>query len=198
MSFPLLRQATIPQSLAAARRIASRCRCYSAVAAAHAQSRQEPESHDATPVAGPSSRQQDVATANNTKNQPALTGLNDEKEDPEPYSRVQSYLASINASGAEPTLEDLEQCRPSKQPQPHSPRYVQAYTELIATLCRSFTKEQLRKFLVQTLGTSRHCATNRKKAEYAESILEKLWGWPTLKELEKAKRDRTEVLTKGV
>ncbi|KAI0331950.1 hypothetical protein GY45DRAFT_1299916 [Cubamyces sp. BRFM 1775] len=196
MSFPLLRQATIPQSLAAARRIASRCRCYSAVAAAHAQSRQEPESHDATPVAGPSSRQQDAVTANNTKSQPALTGLNDEKEDPEPFSRVQSYLASINASGAEPTLEDLEQCRPSKQPQPHSPRYVQAYTELIATLCRSFTKEQLRKFLVQTLGTSRHCATNRKKAEYAESILEKLWGWPTLKELEKAKRDRTEVLTK--
>ncbi|KAI0660400.1 hypothetical protein C8Q70DRAFT_975197 [Cubamyces menziesii] len=196
MSLPLLRQATIPQSLAAARRVALRCRCYSVAAVAHAQSRQEPESHDATPVAGPSSRQQDVATASDTKSQPALTGLNEDKEDVEPFSRVQSYLASINASGAEPTLEDLERCRPSKMPPPHSPRYVQAYTELIGTLCRSFTKEQLRKFLVQTLGTSRHCATSRKKAEYAESILEKLWSWPTLRELEKAKRDRTEVLTK--
>ena len=83
MSLPLLRQATIPQSLAAARRVALRCRCYSVAAVAHAQSRQEPESHDATPVAGPSSRQQDVATASDTTSQPALTGLNEDKEEDE-------------------------------------------------------------------------------------------------------------------
>lgn len=113
------------------------------------------------------------------------------------YSRVESYLAYVNASGIEPTLADLEQCKPVERPPLQSPKYVKAYNELVSSLCRSFTKEQLRKFLLEALGTSRHCATNRRKADYAESILEQLWKWPTLSELERAKRDKTEVVTKS-
>ncbi|KAI8980691.1 hypothetical protein BD414DRAFT_444068 [Trametes punicea] len=196
MSVPLFRQVTIPQSLSAARRVALRCRCFS-VAVAHAQTRHGQDHGDAAPVAGPSSGKQDASTADDAKGKPSLKDAKADEGFFEPFSRVQSYLASINATGAEPTLEDLEQCRPRVQPPPHTPQYVEAYTELINTLCRSFTKEQLRKFLVQVLGTSRHCAKNRRKAEYAESIVEQLWKWPTLKELEKAKRDRTEIVSKA-
>ncbi|KAL7285149.1 hypothetical protein ACG7TL_000241 [Trametes sanguinea] len=197
MSFALLRQAAIPQSLAAARRAASRhsSRCLSA-AVAHAQTRHEQDPKDTAPVPGPSSSQQDVDVADNSTSDLSSEARGSQERSPEPFSRVQSYLASINATGAEPTLEDLEQCRPRVQPPPHSPEYIETYNELIQTLCRSFTKEQLRKFLLESLGASRHSATKRKKADYAESIIEQLWKWPTLKQLEKAKRDRTEIVSK--
>ncbi|KAI0361269.1 hypothetical protein OH77DRAFT_1585401 [Trametes cingulata] len=193
MSLPLLRQVRIPASLSATCRAASRTRCYSA-AAVQTQTRSERESPDDAQVAGPSSQRAGEAS-DRQKSKSALLGRQDADEPSETFSRVQSYLASINASGLEPTLEDLERCRPHRQPSPDSEQYVEKYTELVNTLCRSFTKEQLRGFLVQTLGTSRHCATNRKKVEYAESIIEQLWKWPTLKEVEKARRDRTEVVT---
>ncbi|CDO78228.1 hypothetical protein BN946_scf184726.g3 [Trametes cinnabarina] len=198
MSFALLRQAAIPQSLAAARRAASRhrSRCYS-LAAAHAQTRHESGHKNAAPTPGPSFSQQDVDIAESASAEPSFKGRSNPEDSTEPFSRVQSYLASINATGTEPTLEDLDQCRPRKQPPPHSPEYIETYRELIQTLCRSFTKEQLRKFLVQTLGESRHSAKTRKKADYAESIIEQLWKWPTLKQLEKARRDRTEIVSKA-
>ncbi|KAI0639727.1 hypothetical protein C8Q77DRAFT_1082595 [Trametes polyzona] len=194
MSLPLFRHARLSQSLVATRRAASLCRCYSA-SVTRAKARLEHDSHDDdAPVAGPSSRQHE--TDESTQNLKGLQASEDGGS--ESFSRVQSYLASINASGLEPTMEDLEHCRPQHQPPPHSPEFVQAYTELINTLCRSFTKEQLRKFLVQALGTSRHCRTHRRKNEYAESIIEQLWKWPTLKEVEKAKRDRTEIVSKAL
>ncbi|KAI0673458.1 hypothetical protein C8Q78DRAFT_1076468 [Trametes maxima] len=195
MSLALLRRARPPRSLAGARRAASATRCYSA-AATNVKTRDEPDLQDDAPVAGPSSRQLGGESVEGSKSRPTLKGAHDASEPAEPFSRVQSYLARINATGLEPTLEDLERCRPRVQPPPNSQQYVEAYTELLNTLCRSFTKEQMRGFLVQTLGTSRHCGTHRKKAEYAESIIEQLWKWPTLKDLEKAKRDRTEVTTK--
>ncbi|KAI0830635.1 hypothetical protein BC628DRAFT_1416167 [Trametes gibbosa] len=196
MSPPLLRQARLSQSLAATRRAAYRTRYYS-ISAAHAQLRRDPEpGEDDAPIAGPSSPQQEASAADGVQSKPTLAGKHPSSEFVEPFSRVQTYLASINASGLQPTLEDLERCRPSRRPSPHSPQYVETYNELLNTLSRSFTKEQLRQFLVQSLGTSRHCRTHRKKVEYAESIIEQMWQWPTLKDVEKAKRDRTEVVTK--
>ncbi|KAI9060624.1 hypothetical protein FKP32DRAFT_1656045 [Trametes sanguinea] len=198
MSFALLRQAAIPQSLAAARRAASRhsSRCYSA-AVARAQTRHAKDSKDTAPVPGPSSSQQDVDVADEPSTESSLQAWSHQEGHSETFSRVQSYLASINATGTEPTLEDLEQCRPRVQPPPQSPAYVETYNDLIQTLCRSFTKEQLRKFLLEALGPSRHSGSRRKKADYAESIVEQLWKWPTLKQLEKAKRDRTEIISKA-
>ncbi len=189
MSLPLLRHTRLSQSLAATRRLASRSRRYS-VSPELAEARREPEQRDDdAQVAGPSSSQPASSGADTNASQAPLKGA----QKPSDFTRVQSYLASINASGLEPTREDLERCRPLHQPSPHSPQYTETYTTLINNLCRSFTKEQLRKFLAETLGMSRHSGSHRKKVEYAESIVEQLWGWPTLKELEKAKRDRTEV-----
>ncbi|EIW64440.1 uncharacterized protein TRAVEDRAFT_33225 [Trametes versicolor FP-101664 SS1] len=189
MSLALLRHPRLSQSLTATRRLASRPRRYSALSA-QAGPRLDPEERDdGAQVAGPSSRQPASTAADTNTTQPPLKGTQKTSD----FTRVQSYLASINASGLEPTREDLERCRPLHQPSPHSPQYVETYTTLINNLSRSFTKEQLRKFLAETLGASRHSGKHRKKVEYAESIVEQLWGWPTLKELEKAKRDRTEV-----
>ncbi|KAI0756684.1 hypothetical protein C8Q80DRAFT_1129927 [Daedaleopsis nitida] len=188
MSVPFLRQARLAQSFAVARRFVSQCRRYSAPAT---RPRHEPE-QDSASVAGPSRADASATTA------PAVLKPHVDPEPYEPLTRIQKYLTLLNAAGMEPTLEDLEACKPAERPQPHSPQYVTAYNELVSSLCRSFTKEQLRKFLVQSLGTSRHCATNRKKADYAESILNQLWKWPTLSELEKAKRDRTEVVNQMI
>ena len=153
------------------------------------QPRHELEQQEPTPVAGPS--RADASSA------PRIQASHQAEESPTVFSRVETYIANSNASGIPPTLEDLESCKPVERPPIHSPKYVKEYNEQVSSLCRAFTKEQLRKFLVEALGTSRHCATNRKKAEYAESILEQLWKWPTLSEIEKAKRERTEVITKS-
>ncbi|KAI0715276.1 hypothetical protein C8Q76DRAFT_730142 [Earliella scabrosa] len=185
MSALLLRQTRLAQPLSVARCSVLRCRRY---ATAAVQPRHELEQQEPTPVAGPS--RADASSA------PRIQASHQAEESPTVFSRVETYIANSNASGIPPTLEDLESCKPVERPPIHSPKYVKEYNEQVSSLCRAFTKEQLRKFLVEALGTSRHCATNRKKAEYAESILEQLWKWPTLSEIEKAKRERTEVITK--
>ncbi|KAF9240874.1 hypothetical protein BU15DRAFT_73727 [Melanogaster broomeanus] len=95
--------------------------------------------------------------------------------------RVDRYLAFIRAAGVEPTLEDLERCRPPRHSLPESQQYADEYNALMETLGRSFT-----------IWTR----SSRRKAEYAESIIEKAWGWPSLKEIERKRRDRTEVIVK--
>ncbi|RPD81969.1 hypothetical protein L226DRAFT_528177 [Lentinus tigrinus ALCF2SS1-7] len=185
MSLSLARQARLAQSLSIARRSVSRCQRFAALAT---QPRHEPESQDPAPVAGPSHA--DASTASSSSVEPAAQ---QDENAQELFARVQSYLAAVNESGIEPTLGDLDAYKPAVRPPIQSPKYVEQYNDLINTLCRSFTKQQLRKFLVEALGPSRHCATSRKKTEYAESILEQLWKWPTLGELERARRDKTEV-----
>ncbi|KAI1793876.1 hypothetical protein LXA43DRAFT_998751 [Ganoderma leucocontextum] len=190
MSVPLLRQARASHSLSAACRALSRCRCNSSLAS---QPRHDSESSDSPPVAGPSnSHASSTSSSAQRKLGPATP---QDSEVVEPFSRVQSYLASINAAGIEPTLSDLDRYRPECPPV-QSLKYAEVYNATLNTLIRSFTKEQLRKFLVQVLGTSRHCSTNRKKADYAESILEQKWKWPKLADVEQAKRDKIEVVTK--
>ncbi|CCL98990.1 uncharacterized protein FIBRA_00998 [Fibroporia radiculosa] len=113
-------------------------------------------------------------------------------------SRVEAYLASIHAAGIEPTLADLERCRPADHAHSSSPRYPVDYNALVDTLCRSFSKEQLRKFLQQWNPNCVWCRPNRRKLQYAEWIIEKMWNWPSLKDVERAKRDRTEVSVKSI
>lgn len=195
MSIPLLRQATASHSLSLASRALSRpCRSNSSLASQPNQPRHDPDASQSAPAAGPS-----TSTASST------SPLSQRKLGPtapqdaqvlEPFSRVQFYLASINAEGIEPTRDDLDRYRP-ELPSTQSPKYAEVYTATLNTLIRSFTKEQLRKFLVHALGTSRHCSTNRKKADYAESILEQLWKWPKLADVEQAKRDKVEIVTEG-
>ncbi|KAH7911939.1 hypothetical protein BJ138DRAFT_1062086 [Hygrophoropsis aurantiaca] len=111
-------------------------------------------------------------------------------------TRVDLYLASIHAAGLEPTLDDIERCRPANHAPAESPRYADEYHNLVDTLCRSFSKEQLRHFGELYKLDSIWTRNSRRKIEYAESIIEKQWQWPSLKEIERKRRDRTEITVK--
>jgi len=112
-------------------------------------------------------------------------------------TRVDLYLASIHAAGLEPTLDDIERCRPRRHSSQESLKYAEEYNDLLDTLCRSFSKDQLRKFTELYQLDPIWTRASRRKIEYAESIIEKQWNWPSLKEIERRKRDRTEVVVKS-
>ncbi|KAG2350473.1 hypothetical protein BDR05DRAFT_993870 [Suillus weaverae] len=111
-------------------------------------------------------------------------------------TRVDLYLASIHAAGLEPTLDDIERCRPKRHSSPESSKYAEEYNNLLDTLCRSFSKDQLRNFTELYNLDSIWTRSSRRKVEYAESIIEKQWNWPSLKEIERRQRDKTEVVIK--
>ncbi|EPT03978.1 hypothetical protein FOMPIDRAFT_139591 [Fomitopsis schrenkii] len=109
---------------------------------------------------------------------------------------VEEHLASVTAAGLAPTMSDLERCRPARYPYPRTPKYGEEYNAVVSTLCRCFSKAQLRGFLASWDVNTPLAGSKRKKVEYAESIIENMWGWPSLKEIQRAARDRTEVATK--
>lgn len=111
-------------------------------------------------------------------------------------TRVDLYLASIHAAGLEPTLDDIERCRPKRHSTPESSKFAEEYNDLLDTLCRSFSKDQLRKFTELYNLDPIWTRSSRRKVEYAESIMEKQWNWPSLKEIERRQRDKTEVVIK--
>ncbi|KAF8140133.1 hypothetical protein EV363DRAFT_1151759 [Boletus edulis] len=112
-------------------------------------------------------------------------------------TRLDRYLASIKPADLEPTLDDIQRCKPESFSRPDSSRYAAEYTSLLETLCRSFSKEQLRHFTELYKLDPIWTRSSRRKTEYAESIIEKAWGWPSLKEIERKRRDTTEVLVKA-
>ena len=73
-------------------------------------------------------------------------------------------------------------------------QYSDEYNALLDKLCRSFSRQQLRAF---TILYKLDLRAIRAKIEYAEAIIEKQWGWPSLKEAQKRLRDRTEVSVKS-
>lgn len=111
-------------------------------------------------------------------------------------NKVDLYLASLRAAGLEPTLVDIERCRPHRHSHPSSPEYAEDYRNLVDTLCRSFSKEQLRHFGELYDLDPIWTRSSRRKVEYAETIIEKQWNWPSLKEIERQTRGRTEVHVK--
>lgn len=191
MSVQLLRQARASHSLSAAYRSLSRCRCNSTLAA---QPRLEQNDSDSAPVAGPSNPTIHGGLADSFPgvDQP----IPEELVVPlDHFSRIELHLAG-EASGTEPTLEDLNMYK-SERPDVHSSKYAGAYTATLSTLMKSFTKEQLRRFLLKASVSTKHSAATRKKVDYAESIMEQIWKWPKLADVEQAKRDRTEIVTDG-
>lgn len=128
--------------------------------------------------------------------QPVENDTPSQSRNPLEPTRVDLYLASIHAAGLEPTLDDIERCRPKRHSSPESSKYAEEYNNLLDTLCRSFSKDQLRKFTELYNLDPIWTRCSRRKAEYAESIIEKQWNWPSLKEIERRQRDRTEVVIK--
>lgn len=118
------------------------------------------------------------------------------RKDPLAATGLELYLDEIREAGLEPTLPDLERCRPERYTNHvDSPQYAEEYHSLVDKLCRSFSRQQLRQFTIQLKLHSRAALT---KHEFAESIIEKQWNWPSLKEVQKRHRDRTEVSVKSV
>jgi len=208
MSGRILRQVRVAQTIPSPALVLPSRRCY-AVAAAKA-SNPKP---DAQPVAGPShsrpaqgeawqgkapedsSPKDSTSLAQTSSSQAAASpaGVTQLPETPSAFPKgVEEHLASVLAAGLEPTQSDLEKCRPAKPAHPDSPRYAKEYHAVVDTLCRCFSKAQLRKFIAGWDVNSRLASANRRKVDYAESIVEKMWGWPSLKEVERAKKDRTE------
>ena len=105
-------------------------------------------------------------------------------------SKTESYLLSLLEDGATPTLHDLEQLKPPQHSDPRSTKYALEYRTLLDNICRSFTGDQLRSF-AQNYGLQ--LGLKRRKMAFAEAIVEKAWQWPSLRELKRAQRDRTEV-----
>ncbi|KAI0094978.1 hypothetical protein BDY19DRAFT_988764 [Irpex rosettiformis] len=111
---------------------------------------------------------------------------------PKDPSRVETFLSSIAASVQEPTIADLERHRPRTRPRIETEQYTEAYNALLETLCRSFTKDQLHRCLVQ-YGVRVKGARSATKSYFAKAVVEGQWGWPNLEKVEKDIRDRTEV-----
>lgn len=106
------------------------------------------------------------------------------------FLRTEAYLMKLNTEGVKPTIADLERFRSDKPVRPNSPQYIEQHNEVVDTICRAFSKEQLQEFLQQYEVSFRKQAP---KIKLAETIIEKAWGWPSLAEIEKNKRERTEM-----
>ena len=121
-------------------------------------------------------------------------GLDSAGRSSEP-SLTESYLLSLLADGTMPTLHDLERLKPSEHSDPRSTAYAREYKVLFDNICRSFSNDQLRSFS-QQYGLQ--LGSKRKKKLFAEAILEKAWQWPSLRELKRVKKDRTEVASQSM
>ena len=111
--------------------------------------------------------------------------------------KVDAFLASLQTTGSQPSLEDLERGRPREYAHPESTLYAKQYNEVMEHLGRSFTKEQLRGFGENYQLDPRLWRSHRRKVDYARAIVENAWGWPSLRDIEKRKREKTEVVTES-
>ena len=111
-------------------------------------------------------------------------------------SKTESYLLSLLTDGVTPSLHDLERLKPLEHPDPHSKEYTVVYGALLDSICRSFSNDQLRSF-TQQYGLS--LGSKLRKVSYAEAIVEKVWQWPSLRELKRAsgRSGRAEVTSLG-
>lgn len=213
MSGRILRRVRVAQTITSPALSLPARRCYAAFAATKVAN--PLHDHDSQPVAGPSHNGtaqsgtwQDMPlhdaahpltmeppTQRNNR-APSLATSQSQVKSAFPNG-VEEHLASVTAAGLAPTMSDLERCRPARYPYPRTPKYGEEYNAVVSTLCRCFSKAQLRGFLASWDVNTPLAGSKRKKVEYAESIIENMWGWPSLKEIQRAARDRTEVATKS-
>ncbi|KAL1726888.1 hypothetical protein EV714DRAFT_218473 [Schizophyllum commune] len=110
---------------------------------------------------------------------------------------VHGFLDQI-ASAGPPSVEDLEQLR-AKPCARTDQRYERKYLELLERLTRSFNVKQLQHFAEECYGLDGRVKgkSRRNKAEWAALIMEGKWGWPSLGEVQKERRDWSEVVTES-
>ncbi|OCH96202.1 hypothetical protein OBBRIDRAFT_883448 [Obba rivulosa] len=222
MSARILRHARVTQALCSANVVAPARRCYSALAIAqhlpHVDQDTRPydtlvDTRDAPFASSSSSTLQAEVRVEQVAEQPPPPKKKHAKKKKQPVkhaeqipdfpevpsrdplspSKAELHLAAIQAAGLEPTLNDLNRLQPKHHPPITSPRFALKYNELVDTICRTFSREQLRRLITLADLDPLWSRLSRKKVEYAETIIEEIWGWPKLAEVERALRDRTEV-----
>ncbi|EEB91443.1 hypothetical protein MPER_10192 [Moniliophthora perniciosa FA553] len=108
-------------------------------------------------------------------------------------NKVEEYLAEIAASKDLVTLEDLYRLRPKRHAKPDSPEYEGDYNQLLDKIQQTFNRKQLIYFVETLLNISP--PKRKTKSTYVVQIIEKAWGWPSLTETQKRRRDWSEVET---
>ena len=71
------------------------------------------------------------------------------------------------------------------------------FRSVLDRLDRSFTKEQLRRFAEKYQLDPWLWRSHRRKADYARAVVENAWGWPSLRDIERNKREKTEIMTES-
>jgi hypothetical protein len=112
------------------------------------------------------------------------------QKDPFAHNGVELYLNKLKAAGLEPTLFDLERCKPLRRHRPDTARYEQQFEALVDRLSRSFSKRQLCQFCEMYQIDARPYVTKRK---LVLGIIEKRWGWPSLDEIKRRKIEETKI-----
>lgn len=203
MSFHLLRQLPAGKRASVCLRLSAR-RLYSAQPALQlrqSHDHEQPTSHETpvehSPVEADAPRKRRSRTKKKSDEEHSASSGSQNRRNPLEPTRVDVYLASLQSEGVEPTLNDLEQRRPLSHPNKDSVRYVKKYNELVDVLCRSFSKAQLHGFVEQS-GLHHHWKRRtRRKVDFAEVIIEGRWGWPSLEEVQRARRDKTEIVSES-
>ena len=108
---------------------------------------------------------------------------------------AEAMLASLRVEGVEPTIDDLHALTPTEIPSGTTKDYTNSYTEFRDKLCRSFSKAQLERF-TQELKLKGNVKSRARKVDFADTIMVQYWGWESLKEVERRRRDKTEVTKK--
>ncbi|KAF5375107.1 hypothetical protein D9758_000177 [Tetrapyrgos nigripes] len=115
------------------------------------------------------------------------------------YSKLQAYLDSIDETKHVLTPEDLARIQPPKHTDDIlSAQYEAEYERIFKKLQQSFSKEQLMTFLDMHHKGDNPDGYSRTKAGYTARIIEQLWGWPSMVEVRRIKRDLSQVDTEKI
>ncbi|KZP31227.1 hypothetical protein FIBSPDRAFT_945253 [Athelia psychrophila] len=198
MSASLLRQLASTRIPCSSSAIYRSRRCFAQVATLAAEP--SPSISDAAPETKPAAKKPRAkkATAKTGEEKPkkkAKPKKSDEdtrpRGDPLAEAKSTKYLEWLKETASPLNPDDLERYRPSRVPaNVESAAYAEQYDKLVEKLCRSWLREQLWDFNVMFEFNPRSSNT---KHQLAEAIVERRWNWPRLKDVERAKRERTEI-----
>lgn len=99
-------------------------------------------------------------------------------------TKVEEYLSALSGQPGL-RIEDIERHRPQGHSSPETPQYEDEYTKLVASICQSFSAQQLRQLCLLYNLDPKHTRRNLVKPNYAISIIEEQWKWPSLADVRK-------------
>ncbi|KAH7107131.1 hypothetical protein BKA62DRAFT_825685 [Auriculariales sp. MPI-PUGE-AT-0066] len=113
---------------------------------------------------------------------------------PEPRQpgRSEAFVELLKASVQEPTLHEVERLRPEEQPDLNSAEYTVAFNEVVDSICKRFSKNQIRKMTEEVAqGALKRIPST--KIAWAQLIVTLKWGWRDPKEIASEQAERMKV-----